>query len=226
MPLPDNTSGSFRVNAQRNRKVPCSVLYHQQWGGTQPWSQPVPAAAVAAGGSVAVAGPLTTTKSIPLTGTLCAGGVMLFDVPRNVVIVVTAAAVVALTGIITGLDLDGQIIQETISGITTGGVSKTFTGAKAFKTVTDVTVTSVADATTDLIQIGSGILLGLDVAASHISPVKELTDGAVPGAGALVVGVFPQTLSADQRGTFAPVAAPNGAHTYDVWYITDTPWLS
>jgi len=203
-----------------------STLYHAQWGGTLPQSWPAPAAAVAAGGATGIAGPNTTSKSIPLTGSLTSGGVMIFDVPRNVVVVVThATSIVAVTGVITGLDLDGQVIQETFT-ITATGTSKTATGVKAFKSVTDVTITAVADASADSIQVGSGNALGLDARSSHISPVKELTDGAVPTAGVLSIGVWPQVSTSDQRGTFTPNTAPNGSHTYDVWYISDDPWFS
>lgn len=225
-PLPDNSSGSFRVNGQRNRSVHMSTLYHAQWGGSLPQSWPAPATAVAAGGATGIAGPNTTSKSIPLTGSLSAGGIMTFDCPRNVVVVVThATAVVALTGVITGLDLDNQVITETFA-ITAGTTSKTYTGVKAFKAVTDVTVTAVADASADSVQVGSGNALGLDARSSHISPVKELTDGAVPTAGVLTIGQWPQVSTVDQRGMFTPNTAPNGAHTYDVWYVSDDPWLS
>lgn len=225
-PLPDNSSGSFRVNGQNNRSVHMSTLYHAQWGGTQPQSWPIPVASVATGGASAVAGPNTTSKSIPLTGGLSAGGVMTFDVPRNVVVTVThATSIVAVTGVITGTDLDGRIIQETFT-ITATGTTKTATGVKAFKTVTDVTITAVADASADAVTIGSGNGLGLDARSSHISPVKEFMDGAVPTAGVLSVGVWPQTTTADQRGLYTPNAVPNAAHTYDVWYVSDDPWFS
>lgn len=150
---------------------------------------------------------------------------MIFDVPRTVVIVVSAAAVVALTGMVTGTDIDGTVITEPISGITTGGASKTFAGVRAFKAVTDVTVTSVADATLDLIQIGSGNILGLDVRCTTFTPLLAQMDGAaiaLTGVTAAVDG----SATADVRGTWVPATVPNGGHTYDLYYITDDPWNS
>ena len=68
-------------------------------------------------------------------------------------------------------------------------------------------------------------MLGLDCRASHISPVKEYIAGAVPTAGVIVAGVD-GSASADQRGTYAPNLAPDAARTFDVWYISDDPWIS
>jgi hypothetical protein len=201
-----------------------STLFHQSYGGAAPSAQPVPATAVATGGANAVAGPNTATKSIPLTGSLSSGGNMIPDMPRNVVVTVThATSIVALTGVITGVDINGQPLTEAFTTTATG-TTKTFTGLKAFKYVTDVSVTAVADATADAITVGTGNTLGCDANVSGAKALLELIDGAIVTTGTLVAGSAAAT--ADLRGTFTPATAPNAAHTYDAWYISDDPWNS
>src|SRR5690606_268311 len=100
--------------------------------------------------------------------------------------------------------------------------SKTYTGKKAFATVTSITETVAADASANTVIAGTGNVLGLKVPVSAPQLLGEAEDGAKPGTGGtLLAGSTAST--ADALGTYAPNTAPNGAHDYDVWYISDNP---
>lgn len=82
-----------------------------------------------------------------INGALASGGVATFDVPRNIVAAWTGTAVLTVTG----TDAYGSTMVESSASGTS------HTGAKAFKTVTDVSVS--ADVTG--LTIGTGDVLGL-----------------------------------------------------------------
>ena len=185
-----------------------------------------PATADADGLLLAAAGPDTTTATYradddTLDGALNVASVVLFAHPRNVVIVVDhASAVVALSGVITGTDLHGDTLTEAWS-VTAGTTQKTFTGSKAFKTITQITVIAAADASLDTVTIGTGVVFGLSVKCSVASAVKEYSEGSLVTNGVIVAGS--SLAAADARGTYAPNAAPDGAKDYVVTYITEHP---
>lgn len=219
MPLPADYVNSDGVSVRGiNRRL--SRLFHQTWTN--------PVAAVANGIKTTFAGPnaatVVYTPASGFNGSLVSGGRCVLDFPRNVVIVVThATAVVAESGVITGLDEYNRVITEAWS-VTAGTASKTFTGKKAFKAVTSVSVTAATDASANSNVIGTGVVLGLQINCSIASAVKEVVDGAIVTTGTLV-----KSSSAsmdDARGTYAPVTAPDGAHDYEVAYITDDPEAS
>jgi hypothetical protein len=218
MPLPTDYVGSNRVNARsNNRMIPLASLYHGILVD-------VPAA-VTNGASLSHVGAAAAgTRNMTLGGGLATGGIVTFTYLRNVVITVThGSAVVAMSGVITGTDCCGKEQTEAWS-VTAGGVSKTFTGKKAFKTITSISETIAADASTNTIIAGSGNVLGVGVKVSIPSIVKELVDGAVVTTGVLVAA---STVSTDDMwGTYTPATAPDGIHDYIVYVISDDPWNS
>jgi hypothetical protein len=219
MPLPADYITGAGVTV---RGVPRRLarLYRQTWTN--------PAALVANGIKTAFAGPNTTTfEFTPLSGfngSLLSGNRVVLDFPRNVVITVThGSAVVAESGVIEGLDEYGDFLSEAWS-VTAGGTTKTFTGKKAFKAVTRVTVTAATDASANTNTIGTGNVLGLNVKSSVggvASAVKELVDLAIVATGTLVAASVAAT--DDFRGTYLPATVPDGAHDYDVTFITEDP---
>lgn len=230
MPLAADYQGSFRVNARtNNRVIGGSMLVHEAWPapGGKDAKGPVPAA-VANGYSVAHAGQVAVgTSKMILGGSKVVGGVGQPVYGRNVVITVThGAAVVAMSGVIYGTDIAGKPIQEAWA-VTAGGVTKTFTGKKAFFTVTSITETIAADASTNTIIAGTGVTLGLAARVSVPSAVKEVVDGAVVATGAILVAASAAAAATDDAlGTYTPAAAPDGVHLYSVYYISDDPWNS
>lgn len=216
MPLPTGYVRSHALNARSNRQIGPSFMVKQSWTN--------PLALDADGISVAAAGPNTTTADRTIGGALASGGKAILDYPRPVLITVThASAIVAVSGTTYGLDLDGKVISEAWS-VTAGGTSKTAGGAVSFKVVTRISVTAAGDASADSISAGTTAKLGLDVTAAHPSPLKELMDGTAPTAG--VITIASTSANTDPRGLFAPNTAPDGAHDYDLWYISDSPWDS
>lgn len=216
MPLPANYNGYGRLNNRRGRPIGPSFISHQQWIN--------PLAADDDGVSAAAAGPNAATVDATIGGALASGGRVVLDYPRPILVTVThATSIVAVSGVTYGYDLDGQPIQEAWS-VTATGTSKTAGGLVAFKVVTRVTITAAGDASANTRKIGTTAKLGLDVTAAHTSPLKEYTDGAVPTAG--VITIASTAANTDPRGLFAPNTAPDGAHDYDVWYLSDDPWNS
>ena len=159
--------------------------------------------AVAAG--VCASQALLAVNNGLLNGSLLAGGVMSFATPRNVVAAWTNAAVITVTG----TDEFGNVMVESSASGTT------FTGKKAFKTVTRVKVS--ADVTG--LTVGTGVVLGLPVYLADVADAfRESVDGVVPTAGTFVAAdrTLPATaLTGDVRGTWAPNAAPNATRFYE-----------
>lgn len=217
MPLPADyvTNRGLTIRGIRRN---FGAIYHQSWVN--------PAILDADGYKTSFAGPAAAgtveyTPTSGLNGALVSAGRAAPDVPRNVVITVThGTAVVAESGVIEGLDLNGDFMSEAWS-VTAGGTSKVFTGAKAFAAVTRITLTVAADASTNTNTIGTGTVLGLDVRLSVASAVKERVDGAIVTTGTFVAAST--AAAADPRGTYSPATAPDGAHDYDVWVISDDP---
>lgn len=224
MPLP---TGYATVSGINTRGIPrnLSKLYRQKWAA--------PTTAATNNILTAKAGPNTTTvvystTSAPLfDGSLFVANRVLFDFPRNVVITVThASAVVALSGVITGIDLFGDAMSEAWS-VTAGTTSKTFTGKKSFALVLSVSFVAVADASADTIVIGNGVVFGLDVNSQLGGTgvaVKETLDAAVVLTG--VIAAKSTVSTDDPRGTFLAATAPNGARVFELVYVTDDPEFS
>ena len=140
-----------------------------------------------------------------IAGALASGGVATFDKPRNVVAAWTTAAVLTVTG----TDEFGNVVVESSASGTS------FTGKKAFKTVTKVEVSANVTGLT----VGSGVVLGLPVfLADTVDVLKEIMDSAAATAGTLVAGVqtTPTATTGDVRGTYSPNSAPNGSRVYEL----------
>lgn len=178
------------------------------------------AAIVTNGVSVSHAGAAAAgTTNMTLGGALATGGVATFAHARNAVITVThATAVVAMSGTITGTDRYGNVITEAWA-VTATGTSKTFTGKKAFKTITQITETIAADASANTIIAGNGKVLGLPFKAIAPTIIAETEDGVAPTAGVIVPASTVST--ADFFGTYTPNSALNGALDFKVWYLVE-----
>jgi hypothetical protein len=165
--------------------------------------------------SHAGAGAAGTTTKTP-NGSLASSSIATLTPARNVVITVThGSAVVAMSGTITGKRF-GRTLTEAWS-VTAGTTSKTFTGKKAFDTVTSITETVAADASANTIIMGSGVVFGLDFKCGSVDVIADEQDGATVTNGTLVKASTAST--ADPRGTYAPNGTPNGALDFQVWYL-------
>lgn len=149
-----------------------------------------------------------TTPLMVLNGSIVpVGGVSTLDVPRNVVGAWTGTAVMTVTG----TDEYGRpVVESSASGTS-------FTGVKAFKTITSISFSANVTAAT----AGTGNVLGLPVHIPKATTgyiLKELQDDAVATAGTVVAGLAKNTVStattADVRGTYTPNSTPNGALSF------------
>lgn len=214
MPLARNyvSNRSFSGNSGR-RHVPAAIM-KQSW--TDPSTADTDGYSVSHTGASAA-----STRNMTLGGALCTSGVGYSVYSRNVVITVThGSSVVAMSGTITGTDITGRVQTEAWS-VTAGTTSKTFTGKKGFKTITSITEVVAADASTNTIIAGDGVVFGLAAPLAVASAVKEVAAGSVVTTGTFVVASTAST--DDLRGTYAPSAAPNGSNDYVVYYLSDTP---
>lgn len=161
------------------------------------------------------------TSSLSLTGALCSGGVGTNTIPRAITVTVThATSIVAQTFALTGKDVYGRAITETLT-ITATGTSKTATSKQAFKTLTAATQTAAADASANSITLGDSKVLGLSYKCDSLVPISELEDGTTPTAGVLVRAST--TAGEDYRGTYTPNSTLNGAKDFIISYISTDP---
>jgi hypothetical protein len=141
------------------------------------------------------------------------------DIARNLTIAVThATSVVAMTILVTGKDLYGQVMTELLS-IAATGTSQAATGAKAFKSITTIAITSAGNATTNTMNMGWGDVLGLPYYISSKNQVIHLMDGVPQTSGTVVVGITATATATtgDVRGTVTPATATNGTRTFAFW---------
>ncbi|MCA0204288.1 MAG: hypothetical protein LCH92_08100 [Proteobacteria bacterium] len=134
-----------------------------------------------------------------INGALAEDGVATFDVPRNVVAAWTGTAVLTVTG----TDEFGETMVES------SGSGTSMTGAKAFKTITGISVS--ADVTG--LTVGNSKVFGLPAYAPAGAIIKEVVNGAVVTNGTFVAGAtaVATATTGDVRGTYAPNANPNGS---------------
>jgi hypothetical protein len=150
---------------------------------------------------------LAASQSVSAAGTATLAATSL-DVPRNVVAAWTTSAKITVKG----TDVYGVAMSESMASASTS-----FTGKKAFKTITSIT----SDTAITGFTAGTGNVLGLPFflpAAGSV--ISEIVSGAKPGtAGTFVAGVSSSAASAitgDVRGTYAPNGGVSGADSYVV----------
>lgn len=143
-----------------------------------------------------------------LNGTL--GGVA--DVPRNVVAAWTGTAVMTVTG----TDVYGRpLVESSASGTS-------FTGKKAFKTVTAVSVSADVTGAT----VGHGDVLGLPYRVNSKDEILIFENGVPVATGTFVAAVTTDPATAttgDVRGTLDPTATLNGSVRIAVQFLNLDP---
>jgi len=152
--------------------------------------------------------------------------VYVLDVPRNITVAVThGSSVVAMTILVSGYDEYKMPMSELLT-ITATGTSKTAAGAKAFKYVESIALTSAGDSTTNTLNLGWGDVLGLPYKLPAKSDLftngtffNEVLESTAP---TVVAGVTTTatTTTGDVRGTVDLNSAMDGS-TVSVWYRTD-----
>lgn len=136
------------------------------------------------------------------------------DFPRNITCLTThGSSIVAMTVLVTGTDEYGIVMSELIT-IAATGTSETDVGAKAFKTVTSIAITSASDAEANTLNMGMGDVLGLPyrVDSGGLLAVIEDNDPSPVSSGFVpAVTTDPATTTTgDVRGTYDPAQTLNG----------------
>lgn len=167
------------------------------------------------------AGPNAATTSPTLVGARVTGGIGRPDYPRNVFITVThATSVVAMSGVIIGVGMDERPLTEAWS-VTATGTSKVFTGKKAFKRVTAVTLVAAGDASANSVIVGMGKVFGFGFPVAVASAIKEIASGSLVTNGTVVAASTAST--DDPYGTYSPNANPDGSADFEVYVISKYP---
>lgn len=193
--------GAAQKNTANGGKagVPLSGIYVQNFGA--------PAAAAANNICASQSVTVGTTPLAVINGALAAAGVATADLARNVVAAWTGTAVLTVTG--TGR-WGGTIVESSASGTS-------FTGKKAFKTITSVSLSANVTGLT----VGTGDVLGLDYRVDANGLLFARANNAID-AGTFVPAVTTSPATAttgDVRGTFDPAVALNGSNTCQVGYV-------
>jgi hypothetical protein len=130
--------------------------------------------------------------------------------PRNVVAAWTSAAVITITG----TDAYGAAMSEA------SGSGTSFTGKKAFKTVTNIAVSGNVTGLT----VGQGQVLGLPYKLTDLADIIQCVFNGVidatPG-GVVAVTTTATTTTGDVRGSVAP-ATLNGSPVVIWMYVQET----
>ena len=155
-----------------------------------------------------------------INGALASGGVATLPFPRNLVIDTDSAGDTTQTVTITGTDVYGEVIVETIAF---NGVTAVY-GLKAFKTITAATLSA---ALTSAALIGEGPALGLPYRAATKSDVlyantffNDIVEATLPTVVAGVDTTATAT-TGDTRGTVTLNSTLDESQIY-TYMVVDT----
>jgi hypothetical protein len=163
--------------------------------------------------------PIAAATTTLLAATASAAGLnqapttTVLDVCRNVTATTTGTGgnVLAVQVVVTGTDLSGAVITETLPAFSAGSLT-TVTGSKAFATVTNITVPATGASTN--VAIGVGSKLGLHHKLPHNSVVFAFLNNVREGTAPTVA--FD---SANLSGNTATLnSAIPGSQVIDIYY--------
>lgn len=171
--------------------------------------------------AAATAGLLAATASsvavqTKLAAALISAGLLELSIrPRNVTFTVAGAtaAHAPTSAVITGTDINGDALTETVAITASAG---TYAGVKAFKTIVSI-VYGAGGGAGATVAIGYGSVFGLSkkIRSRAGLPLvfKEISAGAV-----VTNGTFVAAATSGPNGTYAPNSAPDGSKDYAVAY--------
>ncbi len=164
--------------------------------------------------------PIAASTTNILAATTCANGstttLTTFlaqpDFARNIQVTVALGGGNPLAGdvVITGTDINGQALTETIA-VTTAA---TYQSTKAFKTISSIVIPARAQAS-DTVAVGVGAKFGLP----EIFFGDTILRSAVSGASDTYTLTANSTEVA--KNLFAPNLAPNASRTYRLYYLQE-----
>ncbi len=168
--------------------------------------------------AVAAAQAVAGAANLLINGASATAGVATFDVPRAVQIVSANAGDTTQTATVTGFDVYGQPMTETIAFNGTTAVS----GQKAFFRVTRVAISAVMAGNA---SVGSTDILGLPIAVASRNFALTAWDGAfvTTGTFAAADATTATATTDDVRGTYLPPSATNGTRRLTVYLFCANP---
>lgn len=181
----------------------------------QEWTNPV---AASANGLRTATATVATTSTVLAAALTEAGLTALATYPRNVTFTTAGgtAADAPATALITGTDIDGNALTETVNLAQTATIAS---GVKAFKTIVSIAF-AAGDGTDATVAIGFGSVFGLSkkakTRAGVVAVAQEIAAGAIVANGTFVV---PATGA--PYGTYAPNTAPDGSRDYAILFERD-----
>lgn len=177
------------------------------------WTNPAAASANAIKTSVASSGSAQTYSGAALNGSIGAGAI---SPPRNITVTTGGgtATQAPATVTVTGTDIDGNTMTETISGV--NGGAATYSGSKCFASVTSLAL-AAGGGTSATMTFGTGTSIGLTkqakTRAGSVNVAAEISGGSV-----VTNGTFTKAATAAPNGSYTPNSAPNGSTSYAVTY--------
>lgn len=184
---------------------------------TDEWTNPLASAAAGLRAAFATTVAIQTWTAADL---LTAGKDELAARPRNVTFTTAGGtpADAPATAVVTGTDIDGEVLTETLNIPQTATIVQ---GDKAFKTITSV-VFAAGDGTGATVAMGYGNKFGFSKKAKvRVGIVNRLCEIA---AGSVVTnGTFVVPATGAPYGTYTPNTAPDGSNDYAVTYEVDRP---
>lgn len=159
-----------------------------------------------------------TDTAVPVTVTTA---ITQPDMPRNITATAggTAGDIKAVSVIITGTDIDGTVITETLPAFTVD-TAGSVTGSKAFKTVTSIYIPA-HDGTGATTAIGYGAKLGLDRILQRGNTVVLATADGVYETTRPTVAFSTTELASN---TISFNTAFNGSRNFEAFWIDCNPY--
>jgi hypothetical protein len=172
--------------AGRNREQTARAVHSYQPGNVAPGTATAVHAAVADTGSQQVITSAITNPDVPRAIVATPGG--------------TTANVTAVSVIVTGTDINGNPITETLPAFTAGS-SAAVTSTKAFRTVTSITQPAIG--TSVSVSYGTSPKLGMPVVLTRDTVLAAFLNGAKEGTAPVVT-----THASDPAKTLVQLNSP------------------
>jgi hypothetical protein len=157
-----------------------------------------------------VAAPVSLSGAA-LDGALAGGP---FSPPRNVT--VSTAGVTPATMDVTGTDVDGNALLETITVAQTATIAA---GVKAFATVTQIDFPA-ADGTAALLEVGIGEVFGLAKPIKSLAGLASL-DLEVEAGSKVTTGTVVDAATSPPNGSYEPSTVADASNDYAIKYEYD-----
>lgn len=160
----------------------------------------------------------TVAPQTILVAAMSAPGIAaLLAYPRNVTFTTAGATATHApdTATITGTDIDGNVLTESIAGL--AGGAATYQGVKAFKTIVSIVYGAASDVDAT-IALGIGKKFGLSQSIKQRAGIPHAMQEIANGAVVNLTGTFVSAATSPPHGTYAPSADPDAAKDYSLTY--------